>query len=221
MQKDECRAQNEDDMSDTLKQIAFHRLIPVIALDRVEDAGPLADALVAGGLPVAEITFRTAAAEASIREMCKRPGMHVGGGTVLNVDTVKRAVDAGATYIVSPGFSEKVVTYCLDKKIPVTPGCVTPTEIQLALEHGIHTVKFFPAEAVGGIKTLKAFAAPFGQVRFIPTGGITQANLVDYLSFAAVIACGGSWMVTKELLATGDFAKITAITAKAVAMAKR
>lgn len=207
-------------MSDILKQLSIHRLIPVIALDRAEDSGPLADALTAGGLPVAEVTFRTAAAEAAIREMAKRSEMLVGAGTVLNVDTVKRAVDAGAKFIVSPGFSEKVVAYCLDQKIVVTPGCVTPTEIQMALEFGISIVKFFPAEAVGGIKTLKAFAAPFGQVRFIPTGGITEANLADYLSFAPVVACGGSWMVTKDLLAGGDFARITSITAKAVAMAK-
>lgn len=208
-------------MSDILKQLAVHRLIPVIALDRAQDAGPLADALTAGGLPVAEVTFRTEAAEAAIREMSKRPDMLVGAGTVLYVDTVKRAVDAGAKFIVSPGFSEQVVSYCIDQKIPVTPGCVTPTEIQMALEHGISTVKFFPAEAVGGIKTLKAFAAPFAQVRFIPTGGITEANLADYLSFSPVIACGGSWMVTKELLAAGEFAKITSITAKAVSMAKK
>jgi 2-dehydro-3-deoxyphosphogluconate aldolase/(4S)-4-hydroxy-2-oxoglutarate aldolase len=203
-------------MSDILKHLASHRLIPVIALDRAADAGPLADALIAGGLPVAEVTFRTAAAEASIREMSRRTEMLVGAGTVLNVETVKRAVDAGAKFIVSPGFSEKVVTYCLDHKIHVIPGCVTPTEIQMALEHGLDTVKFFPAEAVGGIKLLKAIAAPFGQVKFIPTGGITETNLSDYLSFPPVIACGGSWMVTKELIAAGDFAKITAITASAI-----
>ena len=208
-------------MSDILKHLSIHRLIPVIALDRAHDSGPLADALIAGGLPVAEVTFRTAAAEASIREMSERKQMLVGAGTVLNVETVKRAVDAGAKFIVSPGFSEKVVTYCIEQKIPVTPGCVTPTEIQMALEHGIDTVKFFPAEAVGGIKTLKAFAAPFGQVKFIPTGGITEKNLTDYLSFPPVIACGGSWMVTKELIAAGEFAKISAITASAVAMAKK
>lgn len=210
----------ERTMSDILKNLAIHRLIPVIALDRADDAGPLADALSSGGLPVAEVTFRTAAAESAIRKMVKRKEMLVGAGTVLNVETVKRAVDAGAKFIVSPGFSEKVVTYCIDQKIPVTPGCVTPTEIQMALEHGISTVKFFPAEAVGGIKTLKAFAAPFGQVKFIPTGGITEKNLADYLSFAPVIACGGSWMVTKELLAAGDFGRITAITRSAVEMAK-
>jgi 2-dehydro-3-deoxyphosphogluconate aldolase / (4S)-4-hydroxy-2-oxoglutarate aldolase len=208
-------------MLQILKHLSSHRLVPVIALDRVEDATPLGDALIAGGLPVAEVTFRTAAAEASIREMSKRTEMLVGAGTVLNVDTVKRAMDAGSKFIVSPGFSEKVVTYCLEQHIPVIPGCVTPTEIQMALEHGLTTVKFFPAEAVGGIKTLKAFAAPFAHVRFIPTGGITETNLADYLSFAPVIACGGSWMVTKELLAAGDFAKITSITAKAVAMAKK
>jgi 2-dehydro-3-deoxyphosphogluconate aldolase/(4S)-4-hydroxy-2-oxoglutarate aldolase len=208
-------------MPEILKQLASHRLIPVIALDRAEDAGPLADALLAGGLPVAEVTFRTSAAEASIREMSKRSHMLVGAGTVLDVDTVKRAVDAGAKFIVSPGFSEKVVSYCIAQKIPVTPGCVTPTEIQIALEHGISTVKFFPAEAVGGLKTLKAFAAPFAQVKFIPTGGITEKNLAEYLSFAPVVACGGSWMVSKELIAAGDFAKITTITAAAVALAKK
>jgi 2-dehydro-3-deoxyphosphogluconate aldolase/(4S)-4-hydroxy-2-oxoglutarate aldolase len=203
-------------MTDPMSCIALHRLIPVIAIERAEDAGALADALIAGGLPVAEVTFRTAAAEASIREMAKRPSMLVGAGTVLDVETVKRAVGAGATYIVSPGFSEKVVSYCVEKKIPVVPGCVTPTEIQMALEHGISTVKFFPAEAVGGIKTLKAFAAPFGQVRFIPTGGITETNVTDYLSFAPVIACGGSWMVTRELLASQDFKTITQLTESAV-----
>ncbi len=208
-------------MSDILQSLSVHRLIPVIAIERAEHAGPLADALIAGGLPVAEVTFRTAAAEASIREMSKRSTMLVGAGTVLDVDTVKRAVDAGATYIVSPGFSEKVVTYCIRQKIPVTPGCVTPTEIQMALEHGIDTVKFFPAEAVGGIKTLKAFAAPFAKVRFIPTGGITCDNLNDYLSFAPVLACGGSWMVTKELIAAEDFTMITKLTAAAVAIASR
>lgn len=205
-------------MSEFLNHLAIHRLIPVIALDRAEDAGPLADALISGGLPVAEVTFRTAAAEASIREMSKRTEIVVGAGTVLNVETVKRAVDAGATFIVSPGFSEKVVAYCIDHKIPVIPGCVTPTEIQMALEHGLDTVKFFPAEAVGGIKVLQAFAAPFAQVKFIPTGGITEKNLSDYLSFPPVIACGGSWMVTKELIAAGEFAKITAMTANAVAL---
>ncbi len=206
-------------MNDTLSRLAAHRLIPVIAIDRADQAGPLADALIAGGLPVAEVTFRTAAAEASIREMATRPSMLVGAGTVLDVDTVKRAIDAGATYVVSPGFSEKVVDYCLAQKIPVTPGCVTPTEIQMALEHGISTVKFFPAEAVGGIKTLKAFAAPFARVRFIPTGGITEKNLADYLTFSPVIACGGSWMVSKELLAAGDFAMVTSLTAAAVKIA--
>jgi 2-dehydro-3-deoxyphosphogluconate aldolase/(4S)-4-hydroxy-2-oxoglutarate aldolase len=208
-------------MSEILNRLAFHRLIPVIALDRAADAGPLADALAAGGLPVAEVTFRTQAAESAIAEMSRRTNVLVGAGTVLDVDTVKRAVEAGAKFIVSPGFSEKVVSYCLEQKIPITPGCVTPTEIQMALEYGINTIKFFPAEAVGGIKTLKAFAAVFGHVRFIPTGGITELNLPDYLSFAPVLACGGSWMVSKQLLQAGDFARITAITAQAVAVTKR
>ena len=205
---------------DILKQLETYRLIPVIAIDKADDAGPLAEALVAGGLPVAEVTFRTAAAEASIKTMSKRGDLVLGAGTVLNVDTVKKAVDAGATYIVSPGFNPKVVSYCVQNKIPITPGVATPTEIEFALDHGLSVVKFFPAEAIGGLKTLKAVAAPYSMMRFVPTGGITDKNVGEYLAFKPVIACGGSWMVAKELLSAGNWAEVTRLTKDAVSAAK-
>ena len=140
---------------------------------------------------------------------------------MLNVDTVKLAVDSGAKFIVSPGFNPKVVSYCVDHKIPITPGTSNPTDIEMALDHGLNVVKFFPAEAMGGIKTLKAIAAPYGMMRYIPTGGITQANLADYLQFSKVLACGGSWMVTPELLAGKQFKQIALIASKAVALAEQ
>lgn len=207
-------------MSDILSRIAANRLVPVIALDDADDAVPLGDALIAGGLPVAEITFRTVAAERSIRTLAKRPEMLVGAGTVLDIDTVKRAVDAGAKFMVSPGFSSKVVSYCVANNIPITPGTITPTDIQAALEHGITTVKFFPAESFGGVKTIKAMAAPFGQMRFIPTGGITEKQLPDYLGFKPVLAVGGSWFVTKDLINAKNFSEITRLTSQAVKVAK-
>jgi 2-dehydro-3-deoxyphosphogluconate aldolase/(4S)-4-hydroxy-2-oxoglutarate aldolase len=206
-------------MSDVLTRIAKHQIVPVITLDKASDAAPLADALVAGGLPVAEVTFRTDAAADSIRTMTKRGDLLVGAGTVLNIDTVKRALDAGAAFIVSPGFNPKVVSYCVENKIPITPGTSSPTDIEAALDHGITTVKFFPAEAIGGLKLLKAVSAPYGMMKFMPTGGITADNLAEYLKFKPVIACGGSWMVTKELIAAGKFAEITKITKEAVAIA--
>src|SRR6202034_228660 len=155
-----------------------------------------------------EVTFRTAAAEASIRTLAGRKDLLVGAGTVLNVDTVKRAVDAGAMFIVSPGFNPKVVGYCVEQKIPITPGIATPTEIEMAMDYGLSVVKFFPAESIGGIKTLKAFSAPYGMIQFIPTGGIGPENLMDYLRFPKVLACGGSWMVAKDLLAAKKFDRV-------------
>ncbi|CAN5440152.1 bifunctional 4-hydroxy-2-oxoglutarate aldolase/2-dehydro-3-deoxy-phosphogluconate aldolase [soil metagenome] len=207
-------------MNDPLSTIAAVRVVPVIALDRAADASPLADALLAGNLPIAEVTFRTDAAAESIRIMSKRAGLLVGAGTVLNVDTAKRAIDAGASFIISPGFNPKVVSYCVANKIPITPGTSSPTDLEAALDHGVTTVKFFPAEAIGGRKLLKAVAAPYSMMKFIPTGGTTPANLLEYLKFKPVIACGGSWMVTKELLAAGNFAEITRLSAEAVALAK-
>jgi 2-dehydro-3-deoxyphosphogluconate aldolase/(4S)-4-hydroxy-2-oxoglutarate aldolase len=208
------------DTTDILSQIAATRLMPVIALDDASNAAALGDALIDGGLPVAEVTFRTSAAEPAIRTLAKRPEMLVGAGTVLDVDTVKRAVDAGARFMVSPGFSSKVVSYCVANNIPITPGTVTPSDLQAALEHGITTVKFFPAETFGGIKAIKALAAPFGQFRFIPTGGITEKQLPDYLGFKPVLAVGGSWFVTKDLINARNFSEITRLTAQAVKVAK-
>ncbi len=203
-----------------LEQLASHRLVPVIALQSADHAAPLAESLIAGGLPVAEVTFRTAAAAESIKIMAQNKDLLVGAGTVLKIDQVKEAVDNGATYIISPGFSPKVVGYCVENNIPVTPGISNPTDIEMALDLGLETVKFFPAEAMGGLKTLKAISAPYGMMRFIPTGGITETNLLDYLAFPKVIACGGSWMVPSDKIAEGKMDEVTALIASAVKLAK-
>ena len=165
--------------TDPLTALAQHRLVPVIALQEAAQAAPLADALVAGGLPVAEVTFRTAAAAASIKIMAERGDMIVGAGTVLSIDQAKQAQDAGATFVISPGISADVVEACQKMDLPIYPGVATPTDIQLALSLGLDTVKFFPAEAFGGLKSLKAIAAPYGMLKFIPTGGISPANVLD------------------------------------------
>jgi len=196
--------------------LAKHRLAPVIALQNVEQAGPLADALIAGGLPVAEVTFRTDAAAASIREMAKRSNMLVGAGTVLTPEQVDEARDAGARFIVSPGLNPKVVERCLAIGMPVCPGVATPTEIERAMGFGLGVVKFFPAEAMGGVKTLKAIAAPYRAMRFVPTGGVGPENLKDYLMLGPVLACGGSWMVSPSLYEDGDFSKVQRVTHHAV-----
>ncbi len=206
-------------MSDVLAEIGRLRIIPVISIEDAANAGALGDALVAGGLPVAEVTFRTAAAEASIQALAGRAGMLVGAGTVLNPDTAKRAVDAGARFVVSPGFNPKTVRWCLDHQIPVIPGVATPTDIEQAFDHGLTVVKFFPAEAFGGLKTLQAIAAPYGMMRFVPTGGISAENVGSYLAFPKVLACGGSWMVSKDLLARKQFDKVTELSRDAVARA--
>lgn len=207
-------------MNEVLEQISKIRLVPVVAIDNAANAAPLCEALVAGDIPCAEITFRTAAAPEAIRIAAKNPRMLVGAGTVLSVDTAKQAVDCGAKFIVSPGFSPKVVQWCLDNNIPVTPGTCTPTDIQMAVDFGLEVVKFFPAENYGGLATLKALAAPYVNMRFMPTGGITTGNLKDYLSFKKVIACGGSWMVKNELITGGKFDEITQISKDAAALAK-
>lgn len=200
--------------------VSPHRLLPVIALESAADADPLADALVAGGLPVAEITFRTAAAEKAIRAMAARGDMIVGAGTVLSIDHVQKAVDAGATFMVSPGCNPKVIEYCVTNHIAITPGVATPTDIELAHSFGLTLLKFFPAEALGGIGMLKALSAPYGGIRFIPTGGIHADNLRDYLALPSVTACGGSWMVTPKLIAAGDFKSIRDLTREAVALTR-
>ncbi len=203
---------------DTLQQLGSARLVPVVVLDDARHADPLAAALVAGGLPVAEVTFRTAAAEDSIRAMAARGDVLVGAGTVLTVDQVDRAVAAGASYIVSPGLSRAVVERCAEHGVLALPGAVTATEVQAALELGLVAVKFFPAATSGGAPAIKALAAPFGGLGFVPTGGIGPKNLHEYLAIPAVLAVGGSWMVPRDLVAAEDFDRITALTAEAVAL---
>ena len=207
-------------MSNPLKRLEQLALIPVIKIADAAKTLPLCDALVAGGLPCAEITFRTAAAPEAIRLAASRGDMEVGAGTVLSVEQVKQAVDAGATYIISPGFDPEVVEYCVKHQILITPGVATPTDIQAALRFGLEVVKFFPAEAFGGLKTLKAISAPFGQMRFIPTGGINEKNLLEYLAFKKVVACGGSWMVKDEAISSGRFGEIEALTRDAVQLVR-
>ncbi|MBW8886598.1 MAG: bifunctional 4-hydroxy-2-oxoglutarate aldolase/2-dehydro-3-deoxy-phosphogluconate aldolase [Fibrobacteres bacterium] len=207
-------------MRPVFDRLASIRLMPVVIIDRAEDAWPLAQALKAGGLPCAEVTFRTDAAEGAIRSIAKDKDICLGAGTILQPDQVDRAMAAGAAYIVTPGFNAKVVRRCRELGIPVFPGVATPTEIQMALDEGVDVVKFFPAENLGGIKTLKAIGAPYSMVRFIPTGGIDLAKLPDYLAYKAVIAVGGSFMVAPELLRTGNWDEVTRLSANAVALAK-
>ncbi len=192
-------------------------VVPVVVLEEVKDAVPLAKALCDGGLPCAEVTFRTAAAEESIREMSKAyPEMLVGAGTVLTKEQVDRAVGAGARFIVSPGFDPEIVDYCLEKQIPVFPGCITPSEVAQAVKRGLKVVKFFPAEQFGGVATIKALSAPYVGLKFMPTGGVNAKNLKDYLTCKSIIACGGSWMVKGDMIKAGEFDKIKAMTQEAV-----
>ncbi|MFV0253359.1 MAG: bifunctional 4-hydroxy-2-oxoglutarate aldolase/2-dehydro-3-deoxy-phosphogluconate aldolase [Beutenbergiaceae bacterium] len=207
-------------MTELLDRIAAARLVPVVVLDDPASAAPLANALKDGGLPVAEVTFRTAAAVESIKAMSAVPELLLGAGTVLTADQVDAAVDAGASYIVSPGFSLPVVRRCAERGVLALPGAVTATEVQSALAEGLQAVKFFPAQTSGGAPAIKALAAPFGGLRFVPTGGIGPANLADYLSIEAVMAVGGSWMVPRAEIAAGNFAAITELTAQAVALAQ-
>ena len=187
------------------------RLIPVVALDRAEDAEPLADSLCAGGLRCAEITLRTDAALDSIQALAGREEFLIGAGTVHSAEQAKAAVEAGAQFVVTPGFNPRTVKWCQENQVPVFPGIATPTDLELALEHGVETVKFFPAETLGGVNTLKAFSGPYGQIRFIPTGGIHAGNLADYLALSSVLACGGSWMVK-----AGDWESTTKLTTEAM-----
>ncbi|WP_159622007.1 bifunctional 4-hydroxy-2-oxoglutarate aldolase/2-dehydro-3-deoxy-phosphogluconate aldolase [Ruania rhizosphaerae] len=202
-----------------LERIGAARLVPVVVLDDAASAAPLAEALVAGGLPVAEVTFRTAAAVESIKAMSARGDMLVGAGTVLTPDQVDAAVDAGASYVVSPGFSQAVVRRCIERGVLPLPGAVTATEVQAALAEGLEVVKFFPAETSGGAKAIKALAAPFGGLRFVPTGGIGPKNLAEYTAVSAVLAVGGSWMVPRDEIAAGNFDRVSELTREAVALA--
>lgn len=206
---------------DTEQTIASNRLLPVVVIEDAATADPLGDALVQGGLPCAEITFRTAAAADAIKAMAARGDIAVGAGTVVTPDQVDRAVDAGARFIVSPGFSAAVVKRSQELGVPVYPGAATATEIQMALDAGLRTVKFFPAEQLGGAAMVKALAAPFRQVTFIPTGGVTTGNLDRYLALPSVLAVGGTWMVAADLLKNRDWAEVTRRTRAAVERAAR
>lgn len=200
-----------------LKEIENIGIIPVVCIKDAEKAVPLAKALIDGGICAAEITFRTDAAEESIKRIAEAyPDMVVGAGTVLTIEQAERAVNAGSRFIVSPGFNPKVVKWCVDKNIPVLPGCTTPSEIEQALEFGLDTVKFFPAEQSGGLAKIKALSAPYVNMKFMPTGGINPKNMNDYLSFKKIIACGGSFMVSGDLLDNDDWAKVSELTRESV-----
>ena len=204
-------------MSTVTEKISTLGVVPVVVLEDAKDAAPLAKALVEGGLPCAEVTFRTDAAEESIKIMTSEyPDMFVGAGTVLTIEQVDRAVAAGAKFIVSPGFDPEIVDYCLSKEIPVFPGCITPSEVAQAVKKGLKVVKFFPAEQFGGVATIKAMAAPYVGLKFMPTGGVSAKNLESYLSCDKIVACGGSWMVKGDLVKAGKFDEIKAMTEEAV-----
>lgn len=204
-------------MNEVLTKIGKIGIVPVVALDRAEDALPLGKALMIGGIPCAEVTFRTAAAKEAISIMTSNfPDMLVGAGTVLTCKQVDEAVEAGAKFIVSPGLNPEVVKYCVDKGIPVTPGVATPSEVEQAIGLGLDVVKFFPAEAAGGLPMIKAMSAPYTSMKFMPTGGINKDNIATYLAFNKVLACGGSFMVDKKLIAAGRFDEVTRLSREAV-----
>ena len=204
-------------MTDILKKIHGIGIVPVIALENVEDAAPLAQALCNGGLPVAEVTYRTACAHDAMIEMKKAcPQMLVGAGTVLTKEQVDSALDAGAEFIVSPGLNPEIVRYCQEKNVPILPGTANASDIEVALSLGLTAVKFFPAEPLGGIKMISALAAPYTQMKFMPTGGVSPKNMKDYLSNPKIIACGGTWMIDKKAMQEKNFAKIEELTRQAV-----
>ena len=205
-------------MNAIFEKIGQLGIVPVVVLEQPADAEPLAQALINGGLPCMEITFRTQAAKEAIGRIARAyPQMLVGAGTVLTIDQVKAAREAGAVFIVAPGLNKNVVEYCLKESIPVMPGIATPSDVEVALEYGLDVVKFFPAEAAGGIDYLKAISAPYRAIHFVPTGGIQHANLLTYLKFPKTLAVGGSWMVNPELIATRQFDTVQKLTAEAVA----
>lgn len=206
--------------ADILSKFETWGIVPVIRLDREEDALPLAAALLEAGLPCAEITFRTAAAEGAIRTLiAHHPEMLVGAGTILSRDQAQRAAACGAQFVVSPGFSPPVVEWCLEQGLMVMPGVATPSEIMAALERGLQAVKFFPAELLGGVRMLKALGDVFPGMRFLPTGGVSESNLAEYLKLPNVIACGGTWLVSSQLILRKQFAEITRLAQRAVAIA--
>jgi 2-dehydro-3-deoxyphosphogluconate aldolase/(4S)-4-hydroxy-2-oxoglutarate aldolase len=208
-------------MDAILQQFENMRVVPVVAIEDADDADRLAEALIEGGLPCAEITFRTAAAVDAMKRMAKRGDILVGAGTVLKVDQVKAAIDAGARFMVSPGFNPKVVKYCVDNRITITPGISTPSDIEAALDFDLQVLKFFPAEAFGGLPTLKAMSGPYTTVKFIPTGGISPKNLAEYLGFPKVLACGGTWVAKSALISEGKFEDIVNNARQAVEIVER
>lgn len=208
-------------MKALLEKIKSIGIIPVVVIEDAKDAAPLAKALVAGGLPCAEVTFRTAAAEEAIRRICAEvPEIFVAAGTVLTPEQADRAMAAGAKFIVSPGFNPNMVKYCIEKNYPMIPGTQTPGEMEQAMELGLEVVKFFPAEPAGGLAMIKAVAAPYTKLQFMPTGGINAKNVTEYLKYDKIIACGGSWMVKKDLISAGEFDKIEAMTREAADIVK-
>ena len=212
---------NSEKTTKVLEQFSKVGIIPVVVLNDTKDALPLGNALMKGGLPAAEVTFRTDAAEESIKIMSENfPDMLVGAGTVLTIDQVDRAVAAGAKFIVSPGLDENIVDYCLKKDIPVCPGVQTPSEITKAVSLGLDHVKFFPAEPAGGLKMISAVGAAFPNVKFMPTGGINANNVKEYLQSSKIFCCGGSWMVKGDMIKAGDFDAIEKLTAEAAGIVK-
>ena len=207
---------------DVLKRLADSVVVPVVVLEKAEDAIPTANAMLAGGIDTMEITFRTACAADAIKAVADHcPDMLVGAGTVLNLEQAKLAVSMGAKFIVSPGYNEDVVKHCIDIDLPVLPGTVTPSEVTAAENLGLKVTKFFPAAQYGGLNTIKALAAPFVGHRFMPTGGVSTANVEEYLSSSAIIACGGTWMVKPALFADGDFSKVEQIAREAMDVVKK
>ncbi len=207
-------------MSTIFEQFRKIGIIPVVVLDDAKDAEPLAKALVEGGLPCAEVTFRTAAAAEAISIMAKHADLLVGAGTVLTPEQVDKAVEAGAKFIVSPGLNPRVVKHCIEKGVPITPGTQTPSEMEQALELGLDVVKFFPAEPAGGLAMIKAVAAPYTTLKFMPTGGVNAKNVRDYLAYDKILACGGSWMVKKDLVKAGKWDELTALVREAADIVK-
>jgi 2-dehydro-3-deoxyphosphogluconate aldolase/(4S)-4-hydroxy-2-oxoglutarate aldolase len=203
-------------MSEVKKRIAELKLVPVVAIESQDHADSLADALTGGGLPCAEITLRTEAGLNAIRQLAQRADFLVGAGTVHSAAQAKQVTDAGAKFIVSPGFNPKTVQWCVENEVPIFPGIASPTDLEMALEFSLDVVKFFPAEPLGGIPMLKALSAPYGGIRFMPTGGINQNNLMQYLDLPQVIACGGSWMVQSDLITSGRFDEIQRLTSDAM-----
>lgn len=204
-------------MNEVVKQLSLIGIVPVIKIDNAKDAAPLAEALIKGGLPCAEVTFRTAAAKEAISIISKNyPDMIVGAGTVLTKEQVDDAIEAGAKFIVSPGFNPEIVKYCLEKGCPMIPGISNPSGIEQALSLGLNIVKFFPAEQAGGLSMIKAMSAPYGSVKFMPTGGINPGNVCDYLANPKILCCGGSWMVPADMITNGDFAGIEKLVREAV-----